>query len=536
MTARRSESRGAINRRDMLKYTGLISAAGLVTASLDACGGPPSTNSAGGNDSLTAVIGYGNNQSWDPTTTASAFSMSAFWHAYEPLVQGDPITRAPYAALAKALPSDVSGTTFQFELRDGATWHDGKPVTADDVVFTYDRLLSPSQNVTLRPYFSLWLDSVTKVDDRTVKFNLKLPFSYALQRIQVAYIVPKHVFAGNWNQAAAGKVVGSGPYKITGQSPLNSTSFTKFAGYNGPRPAVYKTMLWKSITDTSARVATVSGPRPQAQIAENIPYTNAAALQQAGRSVQFADGMNNLYLMFNTKHAPFNDKRVRQALHYAIDRDRMVQVGLSGAGTAATCYINPRLPNAPHPTMSFTYDVNKAKSLLRQAGVNNLKVTVLSSNTSICETCTPVLKQYWDAIGVQTTLAPQDTQALFSKLDGGLDFQVVATTGDPMQFGVDPDLLVRQRYAEGSLWSTTYCKWTTPAAKALYDLQDQAATEPDPAKRARLQQQLMDMLADQAVMFPLVFSKLGIAWDNKKLSGVRAQGYPGINVLTARAL
>src|SRR5262245_6325428 len=128
----------------MLRFTGLAGAAAAFSSTLAACGGPASTNNTGSTlDSITAVIGYGNNQTWDPLQSASAFSVAAFLHTYESLVEGDPITRESYAGLAKELPKDVTGTSFEIELRDGAKWHDGEPVTADDVVFTFTRALDP---------------------------------------------------------------------------------------------------------------------------------------------------------------------------------------------------------------------------------------------------------------------------------------------------------------------------------------------------------------------------------------------------------
>jgi len=535
MTSQFDPIEKVLTRRDILKYSAYLGVAGGITTLLGACGTSSSPKS-GSLQSLTAVIGYGNNQSWDPTQTASAFSMAAILHAYEPLVGGDPITRAPYAALAKALPTDLTGTTLTFALRDGATWHDGQPVTADDVVFTYNRVLSPTDNVLIRPFFSLWLDSVTKVDDHTVAFNLKFPFPYALNRIQTAMIVPQHVFDGHWDDVKAGKVVGSGPYQVTAQVPLSSTSFKRFAQYNGPRPAAFATMEWKSIVDASARVATISGASPQAQISDNIPALNADALKAAGRTVDFADGMNNLFLLFNTKHKPFDNKLVRQALHYAIDGQQLVAIALKGAGDPAGSYINPKLAGAPASVNAFPYDPARAKALLAQAGVSNLSITLQSSNTSVVAASIALIKQNWDAIGVNTTLAPQDTAALFSKLDSGFDFQVLTTTGNPMQFGIDPDLLTRFYYSKDGLWTTTYAKWMTPDADALYTLQDQAVQETDATKRGALENQLMQMLADQAVMFPVVFSQLGTAWDARKLSGVRAQGYPGINLLQAKAV
>ena len=524
-----------ISRRSMLRYSGLLGAAAALSSTLAACGGPTSTNKNNNSkDSITAVIGYGNNQTWDPLQTASAFSMAAILHCYESLVEGDPITRKPYAGLAKALPADVTGTTLTFELRDGAKWHDGQPVTVDDIIFTYDRALDPKENVLIRSFFSLWLNKVEKVDDRTVKFLLNFPFPYALQRIQTCKIVPKHVFAGKWDDAKNGKVVGSGPYKVTEQAPLSHTSFAKFDDYNGPRPAAYQTMLWKSIVDAAPRVAAISGATPDAQIVENIPAANGNQLRKAGRTVEFADGGNNLFLLFNTAHKPFDSKLVRQALHYAIDANKMVQIGLKGAGTPATSFINPKLPSSQPAANSFAYDPAKAKDLLRQAGVSSLKVKLWTTNTSLVTGCVTVIKEGWDAIGVSTTLEEQDTKALFSKLDGGADFEVVATTNNPLQFGNDPDLMTRYYYSSDSILTNQYARWKGADANALYALQDQAAKESDATKRAALTKQLLDLISDEVVIYPVVFTQLGTAWDPKKISGVHAQGYPGINLNQAR--
>ncbi|HEX6357951.1 ABC transporter substrate-binding protein [Actinophytocola sp.] len=525
----------SFSRRDMLRFTGMAGVAAAFSSSLAACGGPASTNATGNTvDSITAVIGYGNNQTWDPLQSASAFSVAAFLHTYESLVEGDPISRESYAGLAKELPKDVTGTSFDVVLRDGAKWHDGQPVTADDVVFTFTRVLDPTENVLVRTFFTPWLKEVTKTDDKTVTFTLNQPFPYVLERLQSVKICPKHVFEGKWADAAAGKVVGSGPYKVVEQAPLSFTSFEKFAEYNGPRPAVYKKMLWNSIVEAAPRVAKISGAKPAAQIVENIPAANAEQLQKDGRTVQFADGGNNLWLMFNTTHAPFDNKLVRQALHHAVDREKMIKVGLKGKGTAGTAFINPKLPESQPAANDLGYDPDKAKDLLKQAGVTNLSVTLSTSNTTLVADCVNVIKEGWDAIGVTTTLDSQDTKALFSKLDGGFDFQVVATTSNPQQFGNDPDLLVRYYYNTGAGVAAKYAKWAGPDQQSLLALLDEAAEETDEGKRKKTTKKVLDVLADQAVVYPLVFTQLGTAWDPKAISGVRAQGYPGINLNQAK--
>lgn len=517
----------------MLRFTGMAGVAAAFSSTLAACGGPASTNATGDtSDSITAVVGYGNNQSWDPLQTASAFSMAALLHTCESLVEGDPISRAPYAGLAKELPK-TDGTSFQIALRDGAKWHDGQPVTADDVVFTFARVLDPKQDVLVRTFFVPWLTEVKKVDEKTVEFVLAKPFPYVLQRLQTVKICPKHVFEGNWDAAASGKVVGSGPYQVSEQAPLSHTKFEKFADYNGPRPAVYKTMLWNSIVEASPRVAKISGAKPTAQIVENIPPANADQLTKDGRKVEFADGGNNLWLMFNTKHAPFDNKLVRQALHHAVDRKKMIEVGLKGKGSEGTSFINPKTPGSQPAANDLGYDPGKAKQLLQQAGVSNLVVTLSTTNTTLVADCVNVIKEGWDAIGVQTTLDSQDTKALFSKLDGGSDFQVAATTQNAEQFGNDPDLMVRYYYA-GAGVAAKYAQWSGPDQQALIELLDKAAGETDSSAREKTTKQVLDLLADQAVVYPVVFTQLGTAWDPKTISGVRAQGYPGLNLNQAK--
>jgi peptide/nickel transport system substrate-binding protein len=293
-------------------------------------------------------------------------------------------------------------------------------------------------------------------------------------------------------------------------------------------------MLWKSIVDSAPRVAAISGAKPDAQIAENIPAANADQLRKAGRTVEFADGGNNLFLLFNTAHKPFDSNLVRQALHYAIDKQKMIDIGLKGAGSPGTSFINPKLPSSQPASQDFVFNPEKAKQLLQQAGATGLKVTLSTTNTSLVADCVKVIKEGWDAIGVQTTLDSQDTKALFSKLDAGTDFQVVATTNNPMQFGNDPDLLIRYYYDAKSILTSKYARWTGADAQSLLALQDQAAAETDEAERTALNKQLLDRISEQAVIYPVVFTQLGTAWDPKAITGVHAQGYPGLYLNQAK--
>jgi peptide/nickel transport system substrate-binding protein len=530
------------SRRDFLRYSGATGAAAIIASTLAACsGGPASTGSVGAGsnkDLITAVIGYGNDQSWDPTQTASAFSMAGITHIYEGLLDTDPITREPYAALATALPADTSATTWTFTLREGAKWHDGKPVTADDVLFTFERILDPEANVLVGNFFRSWLQEVKKVDDRTVELVFKYAFPDAAPRLTIAKIMPKHVFGqpGAWDQAKGGKAVGSGPYKLVQHNPKSNTSFEAFADYNGPRPATVKKMNWLTIVDAAARVAKISGGSAEAQIADNIPYANVDQLKQQGLTVEGGAGMNHMFLMFNTATKPFDDVRVRQALHYAIDKQKMIDVALKGHGTASSSFLNEGHPDHKRAAVVYDYDPDKAKALLKEAGVDNLTVNLMAVNVSWLADCLPTIAASWDAIGVKTTLEPQDTAALFTKMDQFQDYQVVAAASNPNQFGMDADLILRYNFVEGGLWMKYAHFDGTKDAKALFKLMDEASQESDKAAKATKVQKYLDVIAEQAVLYPVVHTELMTAWDPKKMSGVRAQAYPGINLLQAQRI
>ncbi|MGP4012235.1 ABC transporter substrate-binding protein [Streptomyces sp. 4N124] len=530
----------ALHRRTFLKYTGALGASAAVTASLSACSsGPESTNDTGGsgkNRTLTAVIGYGNDGSWDPTQTASAFCMAANNHIYEGLLDTDPISREPYAALATQVPGDPNSTSWKFTLRAGATFHDGKPVTADDVVFVFDRILDPKTQTLAKGFFASWLKEVRKIDAQNVELVLKFPFPEGVSRLTLAKIMPKHVFSqpGAFDDAIRGKAIGSGPYRQTAHHPKSNTTFEAYADYNGPRRAAFQKMNWLTIVDAAPRVARISGASAGAQIADNIPYANIGQLTSGGLTVAGGAGMNNLFLMFNTKHKPFDDVRVRQALHYAIDTEKMVEVALKGHGKPSSSFLNEGNPGYRRAKTVYDYDPEKAKALLKQAGVRGLKIDILAVNVSWIVDCLPTIKASWDAIGVKTTLSPQETTAVFTKMDQKQDYQVVAAASNPNQFGLDADLIMHYNYGPTNLWMG-YTRWADNAvAKKLFKDMDAATREPDADKKKAMIQDYIDVVAEQAVLYPVVHNELMTAWDPTELAGIRAQPYPGINLLQAK--
>jgi peptide/nickel transport system substrate-binding protein len=118
-------------------------------------------------------------------------------------------------------------------------------------------------------------------------------------------------------------------------------------------------------------------------------------------------------------------------------------------------------------------------------------------------------------------------------MDQKQDYQVVAAASNPNQFGLDADLILRYNYTPGGNWMK-YTKWdSSPDAKKLFAQMDAATREPDQQKKLQLTHDYIDLIAEQAVLYPVVHNELMTAWDPRRLKGIRAQPYPGINLLRA---
>lgn len=311
-------------------------------------------------------------------------------HIFEGLVELDPATRKPYLALAKADPTvSADGLTWTVQLRDGAKFSDGTAVTADDVVHSFTRVLKPADPAAppLMQGFVSFIESVTAKDATTAEFKLKAPFNLFPERIAVIKIVPKAKTA----DVEASKTfdttpIGSGPYKLDSASKESGLKFSKNPNYNGPKAAKVETLSWNTTTEASARVADLQGGRVQA--IEQVPYLNVDSLKSK-YDVEEKQAFNQVFLMFNTSAKPFNDKRVRQALHYAIDKNAVIKTALNGYGTPASSYLDEGNANYQKAATVYDYDAAKAKSLLAAAGASNLSFTLDTTDNAIVKDVAP---------------------------------------------------------------------------------------------------------------------------------------------------
>jgi peptide/nickel transport system substrate-binding protein len=518
-----------LTRRRAGRITTVIAGAVAATLALAACGtntSNPSESKAAvdPNGTIEAGISYSLSGSFDPMIASGAVTVSANWHIFEGLVDLDPVTKKPYAALAADMPTKVDDTTYDVNLREGATFQNGDPVTPDDVVYSYERVLNPDSGSLFTTYID-FIDTVTAVDEDTVRITTDYPFSLINERLGVVKVVPKSAVEAD-PEGFGSNPIGSGPYSLVSAIPEDKLTFERFEEYNGPRPALAAGMNWNLLSDAAARVTAMSSGTIQAM--EDVPYIDVDSLASTS-DVDSVQSFGLLFMMFNTKAAPFDDARVRQAFFYALDMDKIIETGMLGNATAATSFLPEDYANYHEASTVYTYDPDKAKELLDDAGVSDLSITMLTTDTGWVKEVAPLIKESLDAIGVDVTLDVGQSAAAYAKVDSG-DYTVMVAPGDPSVFGNDPDLLMNWWYGD-NVWTKTRTNWADSAEynelKGLLD----SAVQTEGGEQQETWNKAFDLISEQAVLYPLFHRKLPTAWSSQELVGFKPVPTTGLSFL-----
>ncbi|MFG2824759.1 ABC transporter substrate-binding protein [Kitasatospora sp. NPDC048365] len=522
------------DRRRFLRLAGATSAAAALAGQLAACDDPdgadgPDRAARGSGDRIDAGISGVLSTGFDPVRASGVTPVAANTHLFEALVDLEPAGRRPYAALADRLPTRVDATTYRVDLRPSATFHDNTPVTTGDVEYSFARILDPSAN-SLMTQFLPFLDTVRALNGSTVEFRLKYPFEFFASRLSVVKIVPRHAVEADPKTFDA-RPVGSGPYRLAADPSPERVAFRRWEAYNGPKPAKVPDMVWQLLPDGAARDrALLSGT---VAAVDDVPY---AEVETMARQVQVepVESFGNLFLMFNLARRPFHDKRVRQALHYALDVDRIVAEAMHGNGSPVVGYLPQSHPAHIRASTVYRHDPARARALLASAGATGLDLTLSATDHEWVAAITPLVKEAWDAVGVTTTLDTAPSADQYRKVDAG-EFQVLAAPGDPSVFGNDADLLLRWFYA--GTWPAKRFRWAGSAQdRQLRTLLDQAVQTTDSTRRRSLWSTAFDLIADEVPLYPVVHRKLPTAWRLQRLLGFQALPTTGLSFLDVDAL
>ena len=516
------------SRRDFIRLTSTMGMAAGFAAALAACGGSSGGSGASGAESanpdgtITAGISYELGTSgYDPMTTTSGLTVAANWHTLEGLTELDAVSREAYAALGKDLPMKVDDTTYEVALRDGAKFSDGSDVTVEDVVFSFERVLDPANN-SLYSQFLTFLESVTAKDDTTVTIKTKHPYSLVAERLSTVKIVPKAVVEAD-PKAFDMNPIGSGPYKMTDNSAASQTVvFERNDNYNGSHPALAKKMTWQVLPDDTTRTNAITSSTVQA--IDTVPATNLSAMTDP--VVVSADkGFSLVFVMFNHQGA-FADVKARQAIMYALDYEKICTTGMGTLATAATCFVQEEHPAYKKASTVYSYDADKAKSLLAEAGITSIET--IATDHGFFSGARPIIKENLEALGVSANFTEKKSKELYDYIKNGDKWDIAIAPGDPSVFGNDADLLMRWWYS-ADLWANDRMHWKgTEAYTTLQAILDEAVQVEGDAQIAKWQE-AFDLIAENVPLYPIFHRTTPTAYNNQTLVSFRSVNYPGLS-------
>jgi peptide/nickel transport system substrate-binding protein len=495
-----------------MKLNALLAAAALATSAL-AVSVPASANTlrwAAQNDILTM----------DPHSQNHATTNAILMHAYEGLTR--------YSANREVEPglatkwTYVSPTQVRFELRKGVKFHDGTPFTADDVIFSFERIKQPQGTMQI---YVTGIAEIKKIDEHTVDFILSAPNPILLRNI-IDFRIMSKAWADKNNTAkvqdykakeenfASRNVMGTGPYKITGWTPDQRVTMSVNKDWWGKLDGNVTEVIYTPIKSDATRVAALlSG---DVDLLTDLPTQDVARLR-ADSKLKILDGpeVRTIYLAPDVgspelKHSnikgknPFADRRVRQAMSIAIDREAIKRTIMRGLSIPAGIMVAPGVNgNTPDIDVAAKVDVDGAKKLMADAGyADGFEVRMNCPNNRYVndeEICQAIVAM-WARIGIKANLLAENMATFsqkFQNFDSSLYMLGWGVATYDAQYTLQSLVRTRTTGADGNF---NFSKISDPVVDKLVDAMK---TEVDVAKRNAMIKEALQRTKDEVLLIPL---------------------------------
>ncbi|QQP91217.1 ABC transporter substrate-binding protein [Skermanella sp. TT6] len=435
----------------------------------------------------------------DPVRLNSSGGIAIVQQVAEYLVYAEPdLTLRP--VLATSWEPSEGGKVWTFALRRGVKFHDGRPLTADDVVATFQRLVDPanaSPAAGAMPF--LKKEGVAKVDDHTVRFTLDRPigtFPYFTHTYNCV-ILPAD-YAGNF----AEKPIGTGPFRLVSYRPQEGAKFERNADYwDQPKPYLDRLEIQTFESPQPMVLALQSG---DVQVVQQLSYIDAQGIRNdTNITLIQADAADHRQLCMRTDMKPFDDKRVRQAVALCFDRPAMVR-GLLG-GLADIANDHPIAPIYPEKIelAQRQADIAQARQLLADAGYpQGFPIDLYTHQYLELPQYAALAQQMLAPAGIKVNLKVEPTNLYYNHWTE-VSFGLTDWTSRPVAAQI-----LAQSFRGDAEWNAAH--WKNEAFDALLA---RFEAEPDEAQRGKLGSEMAAILNDEV---PAV-----IAYFNKNLRAAR---------------
>lgn len=425
--------------------------------------------------------------SLDPTLDTSPIGQNVRLNIYDQLtaIQRD---GAIAPRLAESWEVNEDSTIWTFTLRSDAVWHDGEPVTIDDVIWTYEKILGDEKS-SVRPYLSK-IQSMEKLSDTELRITLVEPFAPFDRQVSLVSIAPQHAYEAMGPEQFGQTPVGSGPYRLAEWVKDDRIVMEANADYWGGEPEVATVVMRPIPSDAGRATALIAG---DVDIVPLLPPQLAESLEaQEGIDIVQVPSHKVVYLGYNVQNGIFGDLEFRRAVDLSIDRAAISDQLLRGLGepigqivAPVTFGYDPAIEPAP-------FDPDKAREHLAASGYDGQPILIQYPNNNVAsnDAVAQAVAGYMEEIGIDVQLQGMEYTAFFPlwlnrQLEGINMFSYGPTN-------LDADLPLTSLYETGR----TRGYWENPETDEMVRAQRATA---DPAKRQEIISRIWQQTQDQVI-------------------------------------
>lgn len=423
--------------------------------------------------------------SYDPATWQNSYTQVIFGGTLCNALTELDIDGGAAPDLAESFEASDDLKVWTYTLRRGLKFHDGTPVTANDVIQSYRHHMGPDSSSAVKALVDSIVDLEADGDDKVV-FTLSggnADFPYLTADVHLVILPAKPEGGVAWEKGIA-----TGPYMIEDNQPGISVRMKRNPDYHKPGQPYFDAVEFVNIIDVAARTNALLTGEIDYMVDADIK-TLKMLEQNPDIEISKVSGLRHFSFSMNTSVAPFDNPDVRMALKYAIDREDVVNKAFLGnAKVANDDPAAPQIAFATNPEPVHAYDVDKAKEYLAKAGLTSLSVDL-----SVAETAFPnaidaalLFKEHAAKAGIEINVIREADDGYWDNVWQHKPFVGVDWLGKPTL-----DSLFTTTYASGAPWNDT--AWSN----ARFDeLLVQARAEPDKEKRQQMYGEMQQILHD----------------------------------------
>lgn len=449
----------------------------------------------------------------DPMRSAAAGNIETYGQLYSRLLRRNAETGALEPGLAEKWDISADGLTYTFHLR-AAQFSDGSPITADDVVFSLERIRGDKKSAYPAPLGAL--DTIGASDAKTVVVKLKSPFAPFLGNLEIwnMGIVSKADVDKRGEDAFVKAPLTSGPYAVKDWKPNEKLVIE-------PNPHYWRQGYPKS--DATVELMEIASPETrqamltagEIDVMRAVPWAQIDALKQVETVDMRLEPSTTIYMtLLSEKREPFSNMKARQAAAYAVDNKAMTKAITRGYATPANTTLPGSIEFHDDDYPGIPFDPAKAKELLAESGMVGREVKILATADATAQQMALLLQAQWQAIGLKPVIVNVDGGAWWDATGKG-DYDAAANWW--YNETPDPDLAVRWAVC-GSCGSNSYN--TFYENPKVDELVEQGTKETDPAKRAAIYKEIQKITTEEVAQVPLFYAPNAVAY-SRRLQGIK---------------